>query len=1288
MRLRVDFHKWAKACAGAAAACACVYGVLVTVGSMGHRAYSDRSPSAIVLFAIMWMALAAGVIIRLLSASSVSRVRALGATQNNAVTRAPVRRHSPWRAWPFWCGLLVVLGVYHGLFLPGAITWGDWGYFVNSGAVRALFPVASAWTYSNLGQANLVGVPQFPIFAVEGLLAHLGMSYALIERLVWYWPAVMLAYVGMYRLMWELRGSPWTSALAGMFFATNAYALAVISGGQLTVGCGYALLPLVALSLVRYARTPDMWRSMAVGVVLGIQAWCDIREAFMTALVAALCVTVCALIRTTRPAVRRILSTRGLVGIGVFAALQLPWVLAAAEGGGAGLPRSYTTPSALSSLSFMSLGDGLTIFHPFWPRMHFVTIFPVPLWWLVVPLAAAWAISKPTWSIRAALGVAIYLVFAALVEGAQPPFGAINAWLFAHIPGMSVFRDPSPYFGPAALGAATFLGRTATAWHRPTQLRVSTAWAWAAPLAVCALVLVSGFPALSGSLKHDLAPSNVPQGYITLTSYLRSKPPGNVLWVPSIARFAPTTVQHPNVSAWDMGYGSGALAAWSKFGAPLSWLDDTGNTPRWFRQYNVAFVVVRLSSSSYHTYSLQYPATADRIEGLLSGYPRKVIGNLAVYAVGQGSAPVRIVGPSKVLEAARAFKNMLYKGFATQVTIPSGAAGVSPSPFPDLAEPIGTNGTSAFATSGSIGKLGLALPENPVTVLEVEFSSGLLLARTVSPIRGISINGSVVAAPPRSTIHWTTVGPLSAGRAARGVVLEVRGAKRFISGQSLRGGKAVLVGAYHARLGEDLQITAYTLGPNLVPNATFAQGLRGWGPVGNVNNYNHLKTLQAANISATVGGACGSNALLLHAGKDAAGIAASPLALSDGPVVVGAEMLTLQGAEGQLDAFGIGGRGTSIPVTGLAGAWSLREALLSEPPKSLELIVYAGESSASTVCMKYPFERALLVQATASIPVHLELKVLQPEHFRESQGGIASVQYRWLSGLARLLTPVDSTFFDGRDGWSQVGNVNNYAHLSNTSAGISGRVVSEGGLHFLRLTAATGAAGVSRAVSLWYGASTVNIMLRYRTSPSASLSISVFGQGQQGPDSVQTLPPSTALWRTTTLTVHPRSLGSTTATNIVVSIALAPAKAGTPGFADVRQVTISESLPVPALLGDTPRALSSRLRQGMKLISWSGPRADTFTVHASPSASGALLVFDQAFDPRWIASDPAGQPLKHLIVDGWANGYVIPPASEPMVVTLSFEPEQWIVRGMIMVALALASAGVLGLLRVRGKRPN
>jgi len=609
-----------------------------------------------------------------------------------------VRRSGTRRArWTRWTGVglvgvgaVFVLGTYHGLFLPGAITWGDWGYFVNSGAVRDYFPVPSLWSFATLGSNNILGASLAPIESVMGIMARLGVSYSVLERLWFYFPAVVLSYTGPVILARRLHASWPVAAGVGAFYSVNPYALILISGGQLTVGVGYALFPWVALAALRMWSTRTVGAGLVLGGMVGLQAWCDPRTAGLS--IACMVLALLVLVASgARPSVRQ-LPWAGTVAAGVvFVLLQGAWLVPALLAVRAHLPAGYTTTSALATFSLFSLADGLTAFHPFWPTMHFIALHSVPALWLIVPVAVAVSLVRDPCDRRVHVGGALYLVFAALLSGANPPFGFVNAWLFTHVPGMDLFRDPSPYLGPIALGVvvvaaapATWLRApadrslpdlTATTTRSPSMSPSSEGWRWAGSrvsrtgvarsslvLAASVLVVVSAWPALSGALHHDLAPRSVPTRYLKVDRAILSGPSGAVLWVPSTSRFAPVSPEHPSVSAFGLEATSGV--DFPSVVQGLEWLSVRSMVNMVVRRYDIHTVVVREDPTVYENLSL--PPRSTRSEalstfGLLNGVSETAAPGLTVFHLSTAPAypvavfhqPVATVVPSERTPATR-----------------------------------------------------------------------------------------------------------------------------------------------------------------------------------------------------------------------------------------------------------------------------------------------------------------------------------------------------------------------------------------------------------------------------------------------------------------------------------------------------------------------------------------------------------------------------------------------------------------------------------------------------------
>lgn len=532
-------------------------------------------------------------------------------------------------------GALFVIGTYHGLLLPGAITWGDWGYFVNAGAVRSDFPVPSLWSFATLGSSNILGAALAPIGSAMGVLARLGVPYAVLERIWFYFPAVVLSYAGPVVLARRLRASWPIAAGVGVFYSVNPYALVLISGGQLTVGVGYALFPWVALAAIRLWSSRTFGSGVLLGSVVGVQAWYDPRTAGLS--IAGMGVALLVLAASAQRSAARYIPWVGAAASAlVFLLLQGAWVVPSLFAVRAQLPTGYTTTSALATFSLLSLADGLTVFHPFWPSMHFIALYSVPALWLIVPVAVGVSLVRDPSDRRVHIGGAIYLVFAALLSGANPPIGIVNSWLFIHVPGMDLFRDPSPYLGPIALGVVIVAVAPAT-WRnvpvqgvqpyavetnrsgadvnigaelqrhvRPNLSRAAVVRSSIAVLAA-AMIVVSAWPALSGALHHDLAPRAVPARYVRIDRAILGSPPGAVLWVPSTSRFAPVSPQHPSVSAITLESTNGV--DFPSIVQGLEWLSVPSLVETLLQRYDIHTVVVREDAAPYVNLSLAARAT-------------------------------------------------------------------------------------------------------------------------------------------------------------------------------------------------------------------------------------------------------------------------------------------------------------------------------------------------------------------------------------------------------------------------------------------------------------------------------------------------------------------------------------------------------------------------------------------------------------------------------------------------------------------------------------------------------
>lgn len=1187
-------------------------------------------------------------------------------------------------------GFLAVLGVYHGVFLPGAITWGDWSYYLNAGAVRRFFPLPSLWSFGELGNQNILGLPLAPVEELMGLMARLGVSYSAIERVLFYFPVVALPYLGTVLLLRFIGTKPLPSVLGGLLFATNTYALQMIAGGQVTVGMGYALAPWVALAALWLHRRAGLARGCLVGLLVGVQAWYDPREALLSCLAAAVITVVIVAVRGRAPLgatrVRDLLAGAVVLGI-----TQLHWVLVALLAVQPALPGGYTSLSSLHALSYMSLGDGLTIFHPFWPFFEApARIHTVPAVWFVVPIGASLALLRKPVSLKAMSAGATYLVFAVLVSGDEPPFAPLNSWLFT-LPGLDVFRDPSPYFGPAALAAAVLIAigvdwstmmRDPTLPHRRVigheahsdQQSGDVAVRSVAGAMVVGVFAVGCFPALSGRLGDNLAPRTVPRDAIALARYVKAEGDGTVLWLPYTSRFAAQRPGNPTVSGWALAQTTGVFFPSS--GSPFSWLAYPDLVQRVLQRYGIRYVVIDSNMSAYESLSVPYRETLGMERAPFASFRHRSFGQLALYEV--PSAPRALFSlvsaHQVVVREPGAFQGQL-SGFLVSVAPSGGAAGTAAvtQAFPNElgpGEPYRLAGTTSPAGSGH---LSVAEPLERYSVVQAELRGATLVLRDVPTLSRAIQGGRALAAAP--SIPWQTVGALSRTEARRGVVIEVEGAMHYLSGSSLARGRPVPVASVPTSSAL-LSVSVESLGRNLLGVQSFAGGLDGWGLLGNENDWQYFRLLSSAGISARAGGACGAGAMTLRARLDAAGINHTVPQAGGVPLVVGAELRSLAGSAPVLNGFFRNGQKVQFVTTTTSGPWASLTSIARGGLSGLQFVAFQGERGASVACLKDPYVREAVPLRSALLHVNTVIANLA----RGAPGSARPVRYQSPAGLSGRLQLLATTSFRGGLGqWGSLGDVDNYNHDTLHQAGISAGVSHLDVAPALHLTVDSGAAGISQPYISWASSHVYRLTVTYMTTAGASLTANLFPrQGRPAAQSVA-FPSSSDHWATKTVEVYVPATASAPATVPgALQLVLWPGGSGKAQSAYIRYVALQQVVPHPVIV-ETPSQLRNSHGHGFVTPAWaSSGGADSFTISVAPRSGTNLLVFWQSYSTGWKAVDSTGQVLTHVEVNGWANGFLVRgTGSSSSRIRLVYQPQKWEVVGLLLQLGTVLTVGTL-----------
>lgn len=503
--------------------------------------------------------------------------------------------------------IFLVVAAFWRWLVPGILTYGDW-QFLPTEYLHQYLPLPLSWStyYTGLGQYAHVEILTLPINLLEGWLAHLGFSFAVIERLLYFIPFMVLAPLGTYRLFWYLFGRRQIAAVGALFYTVNTYTvMEFASSGHVPSGVAYALTPWIIWLAIR-AWEQNRWSDRVLtGLIIALQTQYDIRFTYLTAGV-FLSYVLFHLLYVRRPSVAnqlKRLSISVLTIAGIVFILELYWILPAilAHGTAPTAPDVNLNPGWIKALSFMSFGHALAFFHPFWGVLNLSEPQPVPWYFYTWPLLAfgagltIWYLPKPKSSVATGDWRVVWLAFLALasaflVMGTKAPLAGVYEWLFLHLFGFNAFRDPSKHFMALALAYAGLIGVTvyaATRWLT-TAWPAYRSWVRFVPLGVFAVVLVITMHRLY-FLNLNRTFTNVsalPADYTALANLSQHDQQQfyRILWVPTAQRFGRYLPDHPSIDANQLGQKE--LKAF---------LTDRQRTESWLENPNAEYLLSAMS---------------------------------------------------------------------------------------------------------------------------------------------------------------------------------------------------------------------------------------------------------------------------------------------------------------------------------------------------------------------------------------------------------------------------------------------------------------------------------------------------------------------------------------------------------------------------------------------------------------------------------------------------------------------------------------------------------------------
>jgi len=461
-----------------------------------------------------------------------------------------------WKDPYLYLAVLVNVAVHHVWFFSTTIlTHGDAGFNFP----EQLGQVASFQTWSTAGLGGITAMPSsYPYIYLAGLLARAGLSTAVIQRIILFWPAVIVGSIGSYLLIRKVSGSSLGGLLGSLVFNFNTFFI-ISTSGHITIASAIAWFPLAIYLFIEFVERPTLQRAVACALPLFVISLLEFRVFYVC------CFPLLLFFLFSLPDkgdMRRLPSFTALFFLPLMLTLLLnaywlvPFYAGGLEGGlqGVIIGRPLFTGGAAGT---NALQNAFTIFAPMWSGGKLVTfsVHPTPLYWFLIPIAAFSTLffDRLRKDRRVLFFAFLALAGIFLTKFIYPPFPGAYEWLYENFPGFSAFRDPSKFTFLVYLPYAVLLG--CLVGH--LQQRVAgKGWKTIGVFLLAALIalpfLLNTVPVASGSAGALFVGRDLPGDYEVFKEFIAEQPGFfRTLWVPTYSRWSFFDDQHPVVSCVD-----------------------------------------------------------------------------------------------------------------------------------------------------------------------------------------------------------------------------------------------------------------------------------------------------------------------------------------------------------------------------------------------------------------------------------------------------------------------------------------------------------------------------------------------------------------------------------------------------------------------------------------------------------------------------------------------------------------------------------------------------------------
>ncbi len=413
---------------------------------------------------------------------------------------------------------------------------------ISSQILKSNFSLPYIWsdkTAEGMGEYAAATLWSWPLNFITGVLGILDLNFSMVERIFFIILSFAVGAISIRKLLDKFRIAEPGKSVGTLFYITTTYFLLLIDGGQLSIALTYAFFPLIFLLFIN--SIGGSFRTKLISVLaMSMFGYLDIRFVYLLGILIFIHFLYNIFLIQKR---KKLFSQYFLIGLTfviVFILLHLYWILPLVFVKENLLPPSYDA----GVKSFTTLYHSLSLLQPNWYLNVFGKISSLRFEFVLIPILIFLApiFKKRDMTVGFWLLVALVSVF--LAKGTAPPFGMFYSFLYAKLPGFSLFRDSTKFFFLVALSYSVLLGITTNGIFKRVKIF---------PFVVVVYLLLLISPVYLGKMTGVFSRPVYEREYVGLSKVLQEDSEfGRVLWIPSRTPLGYSDLNHPYVEALRM----------------------------------------------------------------------------------------------------------------------------------------------------------------------------------------------------------------------------------------------------------------------------------------------------------------------------------------------------------------------------------------------------------------------------------------------------------------------------------------------------------------------------------------------------------------------------------------------------------------------------------------------------------------------------------------------------------------------------------------------------------------